>query len=447
VFGPAPEGGDGFPPEYFKWLGIDVPARDGDYLIGLHAYVHDKLGISNERLEKLYEVQGRITQRPWVTKECPPIAEWLEVNEKHLATVAKAVKRPEYFNPMCSRKKEGEPSNLIGVLLPSVQKNRELATAFTARAMLRLKEGKVNEAWADLLTCHRLGRLVSRGGTLIEGLVGVAICQIATNATITFAAHPDLTAEQALACLKDVQSLPQFGPLADKIAISERMMGLDALQGIRRNGARGLAELLDGDPSAVLPDTKVMEVVDWTTVMQTMNKGYDRLAGAMRMKDRAARAREFDKIEEELKAVRKLVGDAEKLKKLLAEKDAGKKLGEGFGAVLMALLSPAVQKVQGAHERAEQVSANLQVAFALAAYQKDKGRYPEKLAELAPKYLKDVPGDLFSGKPLVYKPTDKGYLFYSVGVNGKDEGGVTYGEEQPGDDLPVKMPLPELKKK
>ena len=47
------------------------------------------------------------------------------------------------------------------------------------------------------------------------------------------------------------------------------------------------------------------------------------------------------------------------------------------------------------------------------------GRYPAKLEDLAPAYLAAVPGDLFSGKPLVYKPAEKGYLFYSFGVNGK----------------------------
>jgi hypothetical protein len=80
--------------------------------------------------------------------------------------------------------------------------------------------------------------------------------------------------------------------------------------------------------------------------------------------------------------------------------------------------------------RIVQAERNLQVAFALAAYKKDKGSYPEKLADLAPKYLKEVPGDLFAGKPLVYKPSKDGYLFYSVGANGRDDGGAL--DEQPG---------------
>ena len=55
-------------------------------------------------------------------------------------------------------------------------------------------------------------------------------------------------------------------------------------------------------------------------------------------------------------------------------------------------------------------------------------------------------GDFHSGKELIYKPTEKGYLFYSVGPNGKDDGGRWYDDDPPGDDIRVKMPLPELKK-
>ena len=82
----------------------------------------------------------------------------------------------------------------------------------------------------------------------------------------------------------------------------------------------------------------------------------------------------------------------------------------------------------------------------MAAYRADNNRYPEKLADLAPKYLTAVPDDLFNGEPLIYKPGENGYLFYSVGPNGKDDGGRGLNDDPPGDDLGVKMPLPVLKK-
>lgn len=448
AFGPAPEGGDGFPLEYYRWLDIQVPPKDGDYVLGISAFVTGQLGLTGERLEAFYEAQGNATKRPWAAKDCTPLAEWIKVNEKPLAVVTEAVKRPEYFNPMVSRRKPGEGSNLIGTLLPSVQKCRELASLFTARAMLRLNEGKLDEAWADLLACHRLGRLVTRGATLIEGLVGIALGQIAHNAALAFVAHPDLTSKKAAQCLKDLQGLPKPGRLADKIGVAERMMGLDALQNMRRHGpgdGDGVAGIID--EGFVFPDKKkAFELLDWTVVMQTMNARYDRLEAALRTTDRAARLKAFEKFEDELKAVKKEYGDEAKIKTIMEGKDAGKALGKALGEVLMSLLSPAIQKVQQAYDRGAQVSANLQIAFALAVHQKETGKYPAKLADLAPKYLASLPDDLFTGKPLIYKPADKGYLLYSLGVNGKDEGGATYGDDPAGDDLPVKMPLPPLKR-
>jgi hypothetical protein len=55
-------------------------------------------------------------------------------------------------------------------------------------------------------------------------------------------------------------------------------------------------------------------------------------------------------------------------------------------------------------------------------------------------HLPAMPDDLFSGKPLIYKPEAGGYLLYSVGVNGKDDGGRTFDDAPPGDDLVVRMP-------
>jgi hypothetical protein len=40
-----------------------------------------------------------------------------------------------------------------------------------------------------------------------------------------------------------------------------------------------------------------------------------------------------------------------------------------------------------------------------------------------PTYLAAVPTDPFDGQPLRYKKLAKGYIVYSVGENGKDDGG------------------------
>src|SRR5262249_58284858 len=83
----------------------------------------------------------------------------------------------------------------------------------------------------------------------------------------------------------------------------------------------------------------------------------------------------------------------------------------------------------------------------LAGYGAEQGRYPKELEALAPAHLARVPQDLFSGKPLIYRPGETGYLLYSVGPNGKDEGGRGPEDEPSGDDLAVRMPPPEPRRK
>jgi hypothetical protein len=95
----------------------------------------------------------------------------------------------------------------------------------------------------------------------------------------------------------------------------------------------------------------------------------------------------------------------------------------------------------------EQRQRSLHLAFALAAYRGEHKRYPDRLDVLAPRYLAEVPSDLFSGKALIYRLGENGYLLYSVGVNGRDDGGRSFADTPPGDDPHVRMPLPALPKK
>jgi hypothetical protein len=451
ALGPKPEGGKGMPPEFFQWLGIEEPER-GDYFIGLNRFSQDHLKLEpGEATEAINDQQSRASRHAWTAKECPEIARWLQLNEKPLAVAIEATKRPDYYNPLVGSGTGKERTGLISTLLPGVQKCRELAAALTARAMLRAGEGKFDEAWQDLLACHRLARLLSRGATLIETLVGIAVDAIASNTELALLERAKPTAKQAQAWLRDLQALPPMAPMADKIDLAERFIFLDSVVLLRRGNAGMLQGLAGDGPPFKKPNPKAqqaLESLDWEPVLRNGNGWYDRIVAAMRNKDRAAREKAFDQIDDELKALKSVVTDpTDVLLALQQGRDPGKQVSEKIGHVLIGLFMPAARKVQGATDRAEQIQRNLHLAFALAAYKADHGAYPPKLADLAPKYIPKVPDDILSGKALIYRPSANGYLLYSVGVNGKDEDGRWFDDDPPGDDPRVRMPLPELKKK
>ncbi len=66
----------------------------------------------------------------------------------------------------------------------------------------------------------------------------------------------------------------------------------------------------------------------------------------------------------------------------------------------------------------------LVTAIALKRFHLRHGAWPETLDELVPDFLAKVPIDFMDGKPLRYKFVDaRRYLLYSVGEDGKDDGG------------------------
>lgn len=70
-------------------------------------------------------------------------------------------------------------------------------------------------------------------------------------------------------------------------------------------------------------------------------------------------------------------------------------------------------------------------AIALERYRITQGSLPERLDLLTPAYLASPPVDPFDVQVLRYLPKDQGYILYSVGLNGADDGGVP--GENPGE--------------
>lgn len=92
-------------------------------------------------------------------------------------------------------------------------------------------------------------------------------------------------------------------------------------------------------------------------------------------------------------------------------------------------------------ERACQITAHNQTeivealtARALERFRLAHGEYPENLDALVPPFLDTIPNDVIGGRPLHYRRAAGGtFVLYSVGWNGRDDGGVR-GQPLPGTD-------------
>ena len=77
------------------------------------------------------------------------------------------------------------------------------------------------------------------------------------------------------------------------------------------------------------------------------------------------------------------------------------------------------------HAARAEVTKNVVIsAIAIKRYELKHHQLPDSLSELVPDFLKAVPTDYMNGQPLHYRRNDDGtFVLYSVGCNGKDDGG------------------------
>ncbi len=305
--------------------------------------------------------------------------------------------------------------------------------------MLHIGEGRTEAAWDDLLACHRLARHNGQGPTIIEALVGIAIDGIAIKADIQFVYHTRPTSDQARRYLKDLDSLPPLPSMAEKINFGERVFFLDTVQ--RLSQGMNLSALVGEQENAADGVLRTLSAgaIDWNITMRMGNEWYDRMYEAMRESDFEVKAKKLSQLEVDMQA---MVQDVKKPWSLAGSMllNPRKALGKTMGQVLVGLLLPAVTAANAAEDRAIQTFSNIKVAFALAAYHHDNGRYPEQLSDLTPKYLDAIPQDLFALKPLNYSRDGEGYLLYSVGLNRLDDGGRWYDDTPPADDPSIRIP-------
>lgn len=64
------------------------------------------------------------------------------------------------------------------------------------------------------------------------------------------------------------------------------------------------------------------------------------------------------------------------------------------------------------------------ISIALERYHRENQNWPEKLEDLVPNYLDEIPEDPFDRKPMRYKLQEGKPVVYSVGIDGEDDGGV-----------------------
>jgi hypothetical protein len=427
--------------KFFQHLGIEPIWEHGDYYTTFEKFAKTieeaRIGGGADRAKQFRAEWDRAAQAPWREREAPYMNGWLYLNKGNLDRLVEASRLERFYVPRAFIKR----SSLVTWFLPVHQRIDEPARLLTARAMVSLEQGEVESAWEDILACHRVAHLVGRDRDLIGRLVALRIESRACAADAQLAHHGKLSARQAERFRTEFDELLPFPPLVELIDQRVRFEHLETVAWMTQHGLKDFVEEPVDESSIfqILKPVLTDPQFDWDAVLAAGNNWFDRCAEAARRPTAVEREQAMEALYREFESADVLWTDADALRTALGE--AKLKAGAVNNLVtrlLQAMLIARVDLVLKAEHRYETRRRLTTVVFALAGYRADNGRYPAKLTQLTPKYLSEIPTDLYTGKALHYRADESEYVLYSVGNNGKDDGGSTFNSVPPGDDIVVR---------
>jgi len=265
--------------------------------------------------------------------------------------------------PYCWFKPTGQ--TLHQTELPYLTTKRQLAFALQARAMLSAEDGNINGAIDDIVTLYTFGTHVADGPKfLVEKLVGIAIKTL---------------------------------PIRTAFNILDKKM-------------------VDANLMKSLEDRFKQLVTDY-------NEPFDIRSEKLCLQEQV-------ETDPKLRFFKPYLNSTLEYYDTIAAKNTWQLHNEKTQSItednpLIETAGSAMPKVMEIESRIRADEQALITTLAALRYSLDKRGYPAELSELVSAgYIKELPKDPFSNKPLVYKRTRQGFTLYSFGEDYDDDGGL-----------------------
>lgn len=316
------------------------------------------------------------------------------------------------------------------LLLPEVQSLRTAARLLALDARRQAAEGGGQAALADVVRIHRMATHIAEEPCLISGLVAMAIDALAIDTLA--AVLPHVSADDARA-LDDV-ALGDFlraSPSFQRQVLGEEAFGISTFAGLA-TGSPHVAALAASDGTIgweARPGSDPITILYRCFLLPADFDAYRAYFKRFRwLADEAAALRA------PYPEIRRSAGEIERA---LAEPPRK--------GIVTSILTPALGSVLQTTFKAKARARAATVLLAATRARLATGTLPEKTETLVPEFLMSLPQDPFlENGPLVVKIDDDGWLVYSVGPNGKDDGGPPQSGTEPAtarDDIGLRLTL------
>ncbi|MDZ4818430.1 MAG: hypothetical protein SGJ20_05595, partial [Planctomycetota bacterium] len=382
-------------------------------------------------------------ERPWIVKDNPHVAAWLKAQAPALAKLNELSKRPKFYSPQVHEQPGGPLYEANDALVHGPI--RKIPQLLKARTMLAIGEGRLDDAISDWETSYLISGYLADSPTVIHLLIGIACNGLTQESAYSIIFHPAVTQTQ----LQRMRSFRQRHICSYNAVkpfnIGERFFMLSSICNMARSGE--IDVFTDESKKWVEPtEPSSLRLLgrrllwNFDTVMKNGNAVYDRMVEMQKIEDDGKRIEAWDEFDEYVNRVSKEATPSEKhpfryLARVVTREGRSTLLSQ----VLEVLFSPALSAVNKAVVRSKVQNDLVELGLALVLYQKEHGKFPAKLEQLVPKYVKEIPPDRLNSRPLGYRSTGDGVLLYTASHDGIDSGGYNDGNND-ADDIAIFTP-------
>jgi hypothetical protein len=348
-----------------------------------------------------------------------------------------------------------EDEMLWHIATPPLSKLRALVRVGIWRLRIDLEQGRTQQSIEDCLAIARAGSHWQGNGTLIEQLSGLGIGRRAHEEIFHILATQSFSAAELEHLQHQLLRLyPQGYPPIDME--SERLAFLDVVQRSFTDGGPGGGHLIPRrkgflvdmyeDIVEITEDIPVGKRFFGNAALTSMcllhARRNETVAMGEQIYDQQARIVRMSQYE---RHIRHLSTDEDILLSM-----------PKYRYFLLYYLIPAAERCSDLAYRGKALHEATVAILALQRWRVEKNEYPADLDGLvAAGFLKELPNDPYSDKPLLYKKTTDSFCLYSIGPNFKDDGGriiysskgspVWQGSKEGGDMVFWPVPKPQVK--
>ncbi len=291
----------------------------------------------------------------------------------------------------------GEGPNLLA---PELTYMRTAVRLICAKALLEADSGKVSEAFDTLLGGLKFSNHLKDEPLLISQLIRIACDNIIMDCIKSIADSKEIPAEETNSIMDELYIHQNIEPFIKSMDGERVAFGMWVFERILQGKTKDLEALTFGACSPPAPLAMLISFLgkpvfekDFVCYLTLISKAQDSY---------------------NIPYYNKVNGQNEVIPKY---------------CILSNKLLPAIGRIR---EKVAAYQANIDVCrigLALKIYKAKNGTYPEKLENLVPEFLSEVPIDPFSGKSLKYSSYGNSFKLYSIGPNMRDDFGTPKAKE------------------